>query len=79
MFTGSYYSIGCPDQQSEVSHKFSFQESNRNGRVLNGFSQALQNPAGKSESINSYMRLVMNLMKVYSTGETNKDMVRKQS
>ena len=46
--------------------------------MLNGFNQALQNPAGKSESINSYMRLVMNLMKVYSTGETNKDMVRKQ-
>ena len=41
--------------------------------------QTLQNPAGKSESINSYMRLVMNLMKVYSTGETNQDMVRKQS
>ena len=47
--------------------------------MLNGFSQALQNPAGKSESINSYMRLVMNLMKVYSTGKTSKDMVRKQS
>ena len=46
--------------------------------MLDGFNQALQNPAGKSESINSYMRLVMNLMKVYSTGETNKDMVRKQ-
>ena len=46
--------------------------------MLNGFNQALQNPAGKSESINSYMRLVMNLMKVYSTGETNQDMVRKQ-
>ena len=65
-----------PDQQSELSYKFSFQESKRNGRKLNGFSQALENPAGSSESINSYMRLVMNLMKVYSTGETHQDMVR---
>ena len=47
--------------------------------MLNGFSQSLQNPAGKSESINSYMRLVMNLMKVYDTGERNKDMVRKHN
>ena len=44
-----------------------------------GFNQPLNSPAGNSESINSYLRLAMNLLKVYEAQEAIISMVSIQT
>ena len=45
--------------------------------MQDSFHQRLENPAGSSESLNSYLMLMMNLLKVYNADEKNHNMVGK--
>ena len=40
--------------------------------MQNGFELITSKPAGSSDSINSYLRLMINLLKIYNTQERNK-------
>ena len=51
------------------------QESTRKGRLQSGFSKNLKNPAGSSDSINSYLRLIINLLKIHNAQNNNNQMV----
>ena len=42
--------------------------------MQNGFQMQKSNPAGSSDSINSYFRLMINLLKVYKIEDQNKGM-----
>ena len=42
--------------------------------MQNGFEFITSKPAGSSDSINSYLRLMINILKIYNTQEQNQQM-----